>query len=788
MYRFVLGAVLLLLACPHRSTAQTRTLQGYVTDARSGEVLTGAHVATVPGQYGTTTNEHGFFSLRVPADTVVVSFSYIGYHRLLRTFTGATARPVTVALEQAAAVLDSVEVIATRPAARIVHQVQMSAHRIGIAEVQALPALLGEADVLKTLQLMPGVQSGSEGSTGLYVRGGGPDQNMILLDGAPLYNVSHLFGFASAFNTDALGDVTLIKGGFPARYGGRLSSVLDLHTREGNANEFEGQGAVGLLASSLTVEGPLRRGTTTFLLSARRTYFDVLTRPLQWVLTDGKGSAGYYFYDVNAKGSHTVSHKDRLFVSFYAGHDRFATRFRDDEGDDLPGTTRFGLGWRNTMTTLRWNRVLGARLFASTSLLFSRFRYTISEGREGQQRIGHRVFDTRYEARLGSGIRDAGVRLDLDYLPHHAHRVRLGAALTHHRFTPGTESFFESGDPDDPATPDSSLTRSTVKPALEAVLYAEDEVTLTDRIAVHGGLHLSGFAVDGTTYTSAQPRLSGRVLLSQQWSVKASYAAMRQYIHLLTNSSLGLATDLWVPSTAHLRPQSSWQVALGLAHTTAQGTYQLTLEGYYKPMQGLVAYREGASVLGANQRWESQTATGHGRSYGGELLLRKQRGRTTGWIGYTLSRTTRRFAQLNGGRAFPYRYDRRHDMSVALMRALKRRTVSVTWVYGTGQAISVPAAQYVEDGAVIDVYTARNGGRAPAYHRLDLSVHTPRREGAAELVFSVYNLYSRRNPFFLFSNMRTRFDTRRGFYDHVREIKQISLFPIIPSLSYRFTF
>ena len=774
----------LFFFCVGDALAQPLTVRGYVTDAQTGEVLIGAHVYETRQRTGTITNAYGFFSLTLPVDTAFIQVSYLGYQRKTLVVQAPMERIQTIELTPSTVGLDSLNVVASRLEERLEERVQMSKVDVSMADVQTLPALLGEADVLKTLQLMPGVQSGAEGASGLYVRGGSPDQNLILLDDATVYNVSHLFGFLSTFNTDALNNVELFKGGFPARYGGRLSSVLDLRMREGNRKEFEGRGAVGLVASSLTVEGPIRKEKSSFIVSARRTYLDLITRPFQALRKGEEDSIiGYYFYDVNAKSNVILSEKDRVFVSLYAGNDRLYSFF-DDKKAGYSDKTHFG--WRNVTSTLRWNRILTPRMFANAMLLFSRFRYEARYRDATKLLIDNQTVRESFESRFSSGIQDWSAKIDIDYLPHRAHYIRLGGVIAHHRFTPGAQLYREKNSLE--AVRDTTIARKDEKFAVEWFAYAEDAVDVTRWLKVNAGVHVSGFHVDERVYVSVQPRLATSFLLPRQWALKASYASMQQYIHLLSNSGIGLPTDLWLPSTARVRPQRSWQGAAGLACTLGPNAYDVSVEGYYKSMDGVTEFAEGGNFVGLNRDWENRIVSGRGWSYGAEIFVRKKKGRTRGWVGYTLSWTKRRIAALNQGRAFPYRYDRRHDLSVALMRKLKRRTFSATWVYGTGNAVTLPVAQYSENGTLVNVYDRRNRYRMAAYHRLDISVHSPRREGKDQLTFSIYNLYSRRNPFYLFVKDSSSFHPRVGFFDQVRTVRQVSLFPIIPSVSYRFTF
>ncbi len=743
-------------------------LHGFVHDAATGEALIGAHVIDRTTGRGSATNTHGFFSLTIRAATAEVVVSHIGY--AAQTF-GISASPdslLRIDLHPHVDDLDGVTVVADQAEA-LEQRVHPSAHTISLADVETLPALGSEPDILKVAQLLPGVQSGTEGTVGLHVRGGSPDQNLILLDGVPLYNVQHLFGFFSTFNTDALKHVELMKGAMPARYGDRLSSVLDVQMREGNMKEFEGNGSVGLIASRITVEGPLVKDRSSFIIAGRRTYLDLFTMAHQR-LTGSDFGFGYYFYDINAKVNFVPSPRDRAFVSFYGGSDRlYTTTFYDDE-------EKRALGWRNASGTLRWNRVLGPRTFAHAMLLVSWFDYYISD-----ESI-HAELDEYSESRFSSRIFDWSARVELNHQPHPFHFIHAGAVVTRHAFRPGVQlRVVERGSEEE------AFRNVNANENWEFATFIEDEITL-DALKLNVGLRASALRAETRTYAYLQPRAAARLLLSDRWAVKASYARMAQYLHLLTSNSLGLPSDLWVPSTDRTRPQSGSQIAVGIAHTFGGGAYEFSTEGYRKPMRGLIEFVEGASALSMGTNWEDQVAVGRGLSYGTELMLRKKQGRTTGWIAYTLSRTMRTFPAINDGRPFPYRHDRRHDLSVTFTHRFEARTVSAAWVYGTGAAVSLPESYYQENGRIVYVYGDRNSFRLPAYHRLDLSVHTPRNEGKGTFTFSIYNLYNRKNPLMLLLDEESDFDIERGIHNVRPIVKQFSLLPVIPSISYAFTF
>jgi len=773
------------------SFAQSLVISGYVTDASNGEVLVGTNVFAINLQQGTTTNQYGFFSLTIPSDSAAIRFSHQGFEALTLGFKHPKQEVHRIQLLPKVIAFDSLLVIEADEYDGLHQQVQMSSMEVSMEEVEALPALLGETDLLKVFQLMPGIQSGVEGSTGLYIRGGTPGQTLILLDGATVYNAGHLFGFMSTFNTDAINTATVLKGGFPSRYGGRLSGVLDVTMREGNRNKFEGRGAVGLVASRVTVEGPLFNGRSSFIVSVRRTYLDLITWGFQ-KLIGSDYIQGYHFYDVNAKWNMDVTSKDRVFVSFYAGRDK---AYEHDRTSFAPGETdqsSFELDWNNVTLTSRWNRVFNSRLFSNMTILLSHFQSGILEELKYKTETNIGPFGDRYTNtgtfgdRYTNGLTDVSIKTDLEYFPHRDHHVRFGAMGTYHQFTPSIQRHheFESA-----LNIDTTIVIPVKVSTSEWSAYAEDEITLSRKLKANVGVHISGYVTQNSTYTSVQPRVSTSYLLPRDWAFKISYAQMQQYIQLLSNSGSGLPTDLWLPSTTDIPPQKAWQLATGIERTIDRYALDVSLEGYYKQMDGVIAYKEGGNLVGSNQNWEDAVTIGRGWTYGAEFYVRRKRGQTTGWISYTLSYSHRRFSDLNEGRVFPHRYDRRHDISIALVRELGRRKISVIWVYSTGHAVTLSTSRYTHEGAIIDLYSEHNGFRVPAYHRLDLSLHFPRDSAKpSEFILSFYNMYSRRNTFFIETKDNQNVDPYIGYYNEQRTIKKFTLFPIIPSLSYRFYF
>jgi hypothetical protein len=764
-----------------RPAVKKHTINGYMRDGQTGENLIGGNIYSVPDLHGTTTNVFGHFSLTLSEGQTQVMASYVGYEAI--SMFVDLRKDTTIDMLLKSAELREVVIEASSDREPVHEITQMSIISMPVQQLKSVPAMAGEVDIMRSLSLLPGVQSGSEGSTGLYVRGGGPDQNLILLDGVPVYNASHLFGFFSTFNADAINHVDLIKGGFPARYGGRLSSVIDINMKEGNKEKLKGEGSIGLIGSKFTLEGPLRKDKATFIVSARRTYIDVLAQPF----LKKSNKIGYYFYDLNAKVNYTLNKKHRVYLSAYNGKDN-GYQDSDNHSTDGSGTMhsvedKANITWGNTAASLRWNYVISPKLFSNVSATYSKYHFTLFNSSNATTTKEGQDPDEQSSARLySSGISDYTLKADIDYLPSARQYVKTGIYTIHHTFNPGAMNS-QSGN-EQPV-----LTKNPVS-SIEFGGYAEDDIALTSKLKVNAGLHVSGLHVDQKTFVYPQPRLAIRYLLNSDVSIKASYATMAQYAQLLTNAGVGLPTDLWVPATAKVGPMRARQVATGLAWSPNK-TYEFTLEGYYKKMYGVIEYKDGASYLNS-QDWQDKVEIGQGESYGSEFMFWKKLGGWTGWVGYTLSWTNRQFDNLNFGKKFPYRYDRRHDIEIVASRPLNKKIdFATTWVYGTGNAISLPVASYGGDYSYPTVlgkpvynnllYEGRNGFRLRAYHRLDLSVTFKKatRWGERSWVISIYNVYNRKNPYYV------GFKTNDQGY---RRIYQYSLFPIIPSITYNFKF
>ena len=770
--------------------AQKYTISGYVDDSATGEKIFMSNVYNGFKMQGTTSNTYGFYSLSLPGGQVKLVCSYVGYKAFEILLTLHQDTMINIHLNQSMQLQEVV--VKGEGSENHLRSSQMSINEVSIKTVKNLPAFLGEVDPIKILQLLPGVQKGSEGSSGLYVRGGSPDQNLILLDGVPVYNANHLFGFFSVFNADALNTITLLKGGFPARFGGRLSSVLDIRMKEGNMKKIAGEGSIGLVASKFTLEGPIVKDKASFIISARRTLLDVWAGPLAHKIDPKETIPGYYFYDLNAKLNYTFSGKDRLFLSLYSGDD-LGTYYKSEvDSNSKSSNDDFRLSWGNLTTALRWNHLYSSKLFSNTTLTISRYNfdthiryYDVNKG-----------VTSDYQSTYSSGINDAAARIDFDYVPAPGHYIRFGLSNIMHRFNPGVMAYDLNSTGNVKATTALKYKDNNVQ-AQEQALYAEDDYQVSQRLKINMGLHLSGFAVQNQWYSSLQPRLSVNYLLNNRFSIKAAYSSMTQYLHLLSNSNVGLPTDLWLPSTDRVKPMESKQYALGFVYAI-NSMYELSIEGYYKTMNQMIEYKEGAVYWGQYEDWQDKIETGDGWSYGSEFLLQKKTGKTTGWIGYTLSWNNRKFPNINEGKTFPARYDERHDISVVVNHQFNKKVdFGLIWVYCSGTAFTLNAEELIyyspdkKQAGINTIQSAgvRNGFRMPAYHRLDLGFNFHKKHKWGERVWrvGVYNLYSRPNPFFIYTKNETSVDASGYASQHIT-FKQVSLFPIIPSITYSFNF
>ena len=788
---------------------KTVTISGYIDESETGEKLLGGTIYDLNSGKGTITNDYGFYSLTLPIDSVRIRVSYIGF--TTQVFKDYLENDIQINFSLKNQMLNEVEILSSKE--EFIHQKsEMSSIDLSMDKVKNLPAFFGENDIMKTIQLLPGVQTGSEGTSGIYVRGGGPDQNLILLDGVPVYNASHLFGFFSVFNSDAINSTKLVKGGFPARYGGRLSSVIDIKMKEGNMKKFHGQGSIGLIASKISLEGPIIKDKTSFILSARRTYLDILAKPFiaaNQRNQNSKGSensssstsGGYYFYDFNGKINHKINEKHRLYLSNYMGRDKAYLDFDVNYNIDSLAqseNSQSELSWGNIISALRWNYMLNNKVFINTTLRYSKYDFLISLGNETQSvnnANNSSITNVRnYSYAYLSNIEDWSAKVDVDWMPNPDHLVKFGVGDIYHTFIPGVTTI-------DFGSADTSIGLNYGGQnhyAHEVSFYGEDDWKVNKNLKGNAGIHISSFFVGSKNYSFLQPRLSLRYLINDKSSFKMGYSKMGQFLHLLTNSGIGLPTDLWVPATEKIKPQFSDQIAIGYARTF-NDEIELSIEGYYKTMNNLIEYKDGASFNDAQNDWQEKVHVGKGSSYGLELLIEKKIGKTTGWIGYTLSWTNRLFDSINFGNTYPYRYDRRHDIGIAITHEFNERiNCGIVWVYGTGNAVTLGLESYSSFNSsmvgdlpnfnlsnpsvtTIDHINSRNNYRMPAYHRLDVSVNIKKEKkwGERTLSFGVYNAYSRQNPFYLEFTRNENGDP---------QLSQFSLFPLIPSITYSFKF
>lgn len=771
---------------------QSFTISGTVAASSSGETLISATVYDMLSGKGALTNAQGRYSLTLPKGRVVLRVSYVGYKTYFDTIDLSANTALNVKLESSTQ-LQTVTIRADKISSH--RSSQMSAIDVPVDNIKSVPVLFGETDVLKALQLLPGVQSGTEGMSGIYVRGGGPDQNLFLLDGVPLYNVNHLGGFFSAFNADAIKNVTLYKGSFPAHFGGRLSSVLDITTNDGNDKKLHGNVTIGFVAAKVNLEGPLYKDKTTFNISYRRTYFDLLMQPtimaIGFAENLGRTNLGYYFYDLNGKVTHRFSSRSRLIASWYSGDDKIYARMKetDDYGYDM---LKLGYNWGNMVGSLRWNYELTPKLFMNLTGAFTRYRNDISIGMESNSTYYGNDDFYNMDMSYKSGIRDITVKSDFDYQPDPDHTMKFGGAYVHHIFQPDVVGLKEEYS-DAEYNIDTAIGGSRVH-AEELSIFVEDDWAITEAFKINAGLNITGFAVQGEFYPSLQPRLSGRYMLNDDLSIKAGYSYMTQYMHQLSNSSISLPTDLWVPVTARIEPMYAHQVAAGVFYNL-MGLADLSLEVYGKSMKNMLEYRDGASFLGSSTGWEDKVCMGDGWSYGMELLAQRSIGKLTGWVGYTLSKTMRLFdregQELNGGEPFPAKYDRRHDLSIMVSyKPNKKFDASATWVFSSGNVGTLAMQKYYDPqtGQEIQFIEHRNNFRMPSYHRLDVGVnfHKEMKRGVRTFSLSVYNLYNRQNPFMVYRSNRFTYTLNGTRYNSA--LVQLSLFPIIPSFSYTFKF
>lgn len=824
----------LCILCAVLTMAQRKenyTISGYVSDAASGERLIGATVYDTVSHQGTLTNTAGFYTLTIGESQMTATLKEQSHYAVLvASYVGY--EPEAVSLQPSELTRQTIN-FALQPTTRLQevtvtgHQsisapdnAQMSAIEVPVTQILTIPAMGGEVDVLKAIQLLPGVQSSGEGSAGMYVRGGGPDENLVILDGAPLYNTNHALGMFSVFNADAIKNVTLYKGNFPARFGSRLSSVIDVWQKDGNNTFWHGGITIGLIASKINLEGPIftktqldslkagysPRAKTTFNISARRTYFDLFTAPIIATVATIEGGtlwAGYYFYDINAKLSHTFSDRDKMSVGIYSGSDvEYLRMHQKDTYSGSAEETQFGMrySWGNTLAAVDWQHKINHQLFLNTRVHYSGYRSKLSQSMS-EKNIEKAGRNFEQEMGYNSQINDVSASSRLEYTPNQKHKLQAGIEYIYHHFQPSIRNtMFLSGDSAASVFDMDTTIGNQALHGHEVAAYIEDTWSPVRWFRMNYGARFSMYGIRGKVYPSVEPRVGMRFLLHKDVALKASYSYMSQYVHLLSNSNLSLPSDMWVPVTHDVPPMRSMQVAAGITYNIL-GQVELSVEGYYKRSLNLIEYKEGASYVGYSSDWQTKVSIGNGWSYGVEFLAQRTIGPVTGWIGYTWSRSMRRFDDINHGKPFHAKYDREHDLSITLQYQITPRIdIAGTWVYATGNRGTLVTQTYYDPSiGNVEYFNERNGYVLPDYHRLDLAAnfHFPHKrsengkKGKADgyygkggwlrqaehiLNISCYNVYCHMNPTFVEANPYTG------------KLYQICIFPILPSISYQFKF
>lgn len=811
------------------------TISGFIYDRESHESLIAANLYEIVSGQGAVTNNFGFYSLSVPPGKVELRPSYVGYTSEVYPFILTEDTIIHFFLPPSSLLK---EVVVEGDLKNPVLHAETGKISLNPATLTAFPTFLGESDVIKTLQLMPGVAVGTDGMAGLHVRGGNADENLYLVDGNPLYHVHHLLGLFSTFNPEAVKTMEFYKGSFPARYGGRLSSVVDVRMNDGDMKKFSGTASIGLLSSRLSLQGPIIKDKTSFSVSLRRTYLDLLARPAVYFVNKrtkrenpenySTVDFGYYFYDFNAKVNHRFSDRSRLYLSLYDGKDKlffnneslYSYTNYNEHGDREPETGEiiyhgpgrsseqagFDIGWGTRMASLNWTYAINSKLFSNATLVYNRYLSDISFTSSGEYFDTLTNPETRIEETTRSyhyfnpiyksGIKDIGYRFDFDYAYDNQHLIRFGTALLHHDFRPEESRIFrkeEEGERNRSDTVTYADDRIRVK---ELSFYAEDEMELSRRFKANAGIHLSGFFVHGKSYLSAQPRLSARYLLSDDLSLKASYGRMNQYVHLLQSSYISSPNDLWVPITKNVKPLSSQQFTAGLFGR--YGGFDLSVEGYYKKSSNQVEYKDGANILTGNTNWEGRIAQGKGTAYGVELMAKKSVGKTSGWAGYTLSWANREFpgGEINQGKPYPAKQDNRHKFNAVLMHQFNRKfDLNVSWIYATGNWTTLPEEEFIDiNGNQVAYVYQRNNYKMPSYQRLDLSFNYYRHKKNGRMGiwnFSIYNVYAHHNSFIVMPSEKEypNPDSPDGYPMKFRPaFISYNIFPIIPSFSYTYKF
>lgn len=777
---FIVIILLTRVSLAYCQDQHTYTISGILTDDSSGEPLIAATIYVQEDQtLGAFSDENGQYSISLKPGLYTLIINYYSYTSDTLAIMVDKNIQVNVQLKAETQTMEEIVVKSDIRQPRNTEITDMGKINISANTAEKIPAMFGETDLMKTLQLLPGVQAAGEGNTGMYVRGGGPDQNLVLMDNAPVYNTGHLFGFFSVFNNDAISDVTLYKGNIPAYYGGRISSVIDFTMKEGDYEKTRVDGGIGLIASRLTLSGPIVKDKVSFMVSGRRSYIDIITKP--FTRSRGINGVPYHFYDLNGKLSWKAGEKDQFTLSGYYGRDKLSMTFYDDRVSILTH-------WGNATSTFAWKRIFSEKIIQKLSLIYNRYDF-----------LAKARFD-QYQTTINSGITDYTLRADYDYLYSLRHKIQFGVQYTWHTFTPQKTSTTS-----DSVQFDNGVANDHIY-ARDLALYAEDEFDINEKLRLNIGLRYNVFSQRGPyiyltgadtihlkkgkrvkNWDGFEPRVAARYLLTSRSSVKTAFTINNQYIHMVSLTGNSMPFDIWLPSSIWIGPQRGWQYSLGYYRDTRDARYEFSVESYYKEMKNQLEYRQDYVPSVAGQP-ESDLVTGRGWAYGIEFFLKKKHGDLQGWIGYTLSRTLREFPDINEGRVFPARYDRIHDLNiVATYDYGKRWTFGATFIFASGQAITLPERRYFIEGALYFQYGDRNSYRMQPYNRLDLSLTYRGKETKkfkSSWTLAVYNVYNRKNPYMYFTDAYINTEN----LNMKLSAKKLYLFPILPSLTWNFSF
>ncbi len=808
MYK-IISSFFLVIFFLNSITAQNNTISGCIYDNNNNENIIGATIFCKEQNNLAISNEYGFYSFSTNKNKINIIVSFIGYKQIDTIFTISQDTIINFYLENNTNI-GEVVVIGKN---EFVSNSQIGKIHLSIDQVKSLPKLGGETDIIKVMQLLPGIQSGYEGSSNLFVRGGNPEQNLFLIDGVPIYNISHLFGFTSVFNENAVNSVNIIKGGFPARYGGRISSVIDIRMKEGDLNEFHSSFNLSPISSKFMINGPLKKNKASFLISARRTFYDLINFAIHPFLDDPENIQNYYFYDINVKFNFIISSKSRIYFSLYNGHDKYYNKYSDawtKNEIEYKNKTDNGLKWGNMLGVVRWNYIFNNKLFANTSLYVSKYNFTsYSNNSFTVENFSNNDLE-KYSnlSNYNSAINDFSINYTLDYIASNSHYFRTGINTIYHNFLPGI-SYFQNNTTENKQ--DTTLSSNNIY-ATEIRAFVEDDIKISKFININIGLHTSFFSVQKQNYYSFEPRFSGAIVFNDNFSVKSSFSRMQQYLHLLTNTNIGLPSDLWIPVTQKIEPQKANLYSVGLFFNLLN-KIDFSIEAYYKDMFNLITYKEGTSFLLSNNTWdETIKRNGKGKSLGIEFFLHKKTGKLQHIVSYTLSKTTRQFQQINNGIEYNYKYDRLHNFSLSSIYNINDKIkTSFSWIFATGNPVTLPEAIYPSilyppDLGIISppniqtiipypttmsrqntelwYYGERNSKRMPNYHRLDIDISFTKKNKNYEriLSFGAYNTYNHLNPFFIRYKYKADASVT-NVYKAKGQFVLVGLFPILPYVS-----